>query len=109
MPNNQPITNHRASLPRVAFLCYNTINSTKQDYDMITLKIENKEVENIFLEGFDSNKEAFLSFIKDSYNKMALLNSLDRSVKQVKLQQNGELNETTLDELIDELENHTNS
>lgn len=76
---------------------------------MITLKIENKEVENIFLEGFDSNKEAFLSFIKDSYNKMNLLNSLDRSVKQAKLQQNGELNETTLDELIDELENHTNS
>jgi len=64
----------------------NTINSTKQEDDMITLKIENKEVENIFLEGFDSNKEAFLNFIKDSYNKMTLLNSLDRSVKQAKLQ-----------------------
>ncbi len=76
---------------------------------MVTLKIENQEVENIFLDGFDSNKEAFLNFIKDSYNKMNLLNSLDRSVKQAKLQQNGELSETTLDELIDELENHTNS
>ncbi len=76
---------------------------------MVTLKIENQEVENIFLDGFDSNKEAFLNFIKDSYDKMTLLNSLDRSVKQAKLQQNGELSETTLDELIDELENHTNS
>ena len=75
---------------------------------MVTLKIENQEVENIFLDGFDSNKEAFLNFIKDSYNKMNLLKSLDRSVKQAKLQQNGELSETTLDELIDELENHTN-
>ena len=76
---------------------------------MVTLKIENEEVENIFLDGLDSNKEAFLNFIKDSYNKMNLLNSLDKSVKQAKLQQNGELSETTLDELIDELENHTNS
>jgi hypothetical protein len=76
---------------------------------MVTLKIENQEVENIFLDGFDSNKEAFLNFIKDSYDKMTLLNSLDRSVKQAKLQQNGELSETTLDELIDELENHSNS
>ena len=76
---------------------------------MVILKIENPEVENIFLDGFDSNKEAFLNFIKDSYNKMNLLNSLDRSVKQAKLQQNGELSETTLDELINELENNTNS
>jgi len=76
---------------------------------MVTLKIENQEVENIFLDGFDSNKEAFLNFIKDSYDKMTLLNSLDRSVKQAKLQQNGELSETTLDELIDELENYTNT
>lgn len=76
---------------------------------MVTLKIENQEVENIFLDGFDSNKEAFLNFIKDSYNRMNLLKSLDRSVKQAKLQQNGELSETTLDELIDELENHTKS
>ncbi len=76
---------------------------------MVTLKIENQEVENIFLDEFDSNKEAFLNFIRDSYNKMTLLNSLDRSVKQAKLQQNGELSETTLDELIDELENNTNT
>ena len=76
---------------------------------MVRLEIENQEVENIFLDGFDSNKEAFLNFIKDSYDKMMLMNSLDKSIKQVKLQQNGELSETTLDALIDELENHTNS
>ena len=76
---------------------------------MVTLKIENQEVENIFLDGFGSNKEAFLNFIKDSYDKMTLLSSLDRSAKQAILQQNGELSETTLDELIDELENHTNT
>ena len=76
---------------------------------MVRLEIENQEVENIFLDGFDSNKEAFLNFIKESYDKMMLMNSLDKSIKQAKLQQNGELSETTLDELIDELENHTNS
>ena len=42
---------------------------------MVTLKIENKEVENIFLDGFASNKEASLNFIKDSYDKMTLLSS----------------------------------
>ncbi|MDO8454000.1 MAG: hypothetical protein Q7S59_05470 [Sulfurimonas sp.] len=51
---------------------------------MLTLKIQNPEIENIFLEGFQSNKEMFFEFVKDSYNKMVLLHSFDNSVKQVK-------------------------
>ncbi len=76
---------------------------------MVTLKIENPEIENIFIDGFSSNKEEFFNFIKDSYNKMTTLNSFDKSIKQAKLQENGELEETTLDELINDLENSSNS
>ena len=53
---------------------------------MLTLKIQNPEIENIFLEGFQSNKEKFFEFVQESYNKMMLLNSLDKSIKQAKLQ-----------------------
>ena len=43
---------------------------------MLTLKIQNPEIETIFLEGFNSNKEMFFDFVKENYNKMILLNSL---------------------------------
>jgi hypothetical protein len=76
---------------------------------MITLKIENPEIESIFLDGFDSNKEAFFNFVKESYNKMILLNSLDKSVKQAQLQNTGELEELSLDALIDDVKNSTDS
>ena len=76
---------------------------------MLTLKIQNPEIENIFLEGFHSNKEMFLEFVKDSYNKMVLLDNLDKSIKQAKLQNSGELDEMTLDDLIDELKNSSDS
>ncbi|MGM0609444.1 MAG: hypothetical protein ACQESP_13630 [Candidatus Muiribacteriota bacterium] len=76
---------------------------------MLTLKIENPEIEKIFLDGFDSNKEKFFEFIQQSYQKNLLLHSLDKSIKQVKLQQNGELPQTSLQELIDELENNTHT
>jgi len=42
---------------------------------MLTLKIQNPEIETIFLEGFNSNKEMFFEFVKVNYNKMILLNS----------------------------------
>jgi len=70
---------------------------------MLSLKIENPKVEEIFLEGFSSDKESFFQFIIDSYEKQKFLSSLDRSCKQAILQQNGELEETTLQDLIDEL------
>jgi len=76
---------------------------------MLTLKIENPEIEKIFLEGFQSNKESFYSFIQSNYHKMLLLKSLDTSCKQAKLQENGELETLSLDDLIDELNNHSNS
>ena len=76
---------------------------------MLTLKIENPEIETIFLEGFNSNKEKFFEFIQENYQKMLLLESLDKSIKQAKLQESGELKESSLDELIDELKNNSHT
>ena len=76
---------------------------------MLTLKIENKEIENIFLDGFNSNKEAFLKFIGDSYQNMTTLNSFDKSIKQALLQKNGELDNISFDSMIDELNDNTNT
>jgi hypothetical protein len=36
---------------------------------MITLEINNPNVESIFLEGFNANKEKFLEFIQNSYDR----------------------------------------
>lgn len=76
---------------------------------MLTLEINNPNIENIFLEGFNSNKEKFLEFIQNSYQHMQLMESFERSVRQAKLQENGELEELSLDELIDELKNSSNA
>lgn len=70
---------------------------------MLSLKIENPKVEEIFLEGFGSDKASFYKFIIDAYEKQKFLASLDKSCKQAIFQQNGELEESTLQELIDEL------
>jgi len=53
---------------------------------MITLKIDNKYVENIFLNEFHSNKEKFLEFIQNSYEKMNAtksLNNVDSDLRQL--------------------------
>jgi len=44
---------------------------------MITLKIENEKVENIFLNEFHSNREKFFEFIQNSYEKMKATNNQD--------------------------------
>jgi len=36
---------------------------------MLTLEINNPNVESIFLEGFNANKEKFLEFIQSSYDR----------------------------------------
>ena len=36
---------------------------------MLTLKIENKKIEHIFLNEFHSNREKFFEFIQSSYEK----------------------------------------
>jgi hypothetical protein len=76
---------------------------------MIALKIENPRIEEIFLEGFGSDKESFFRFIIDAYEKKKFLDGLDRACKQAILQQDGELEERTLQELIDELEDINHS
>jgi hypothetical protein len=72
---------------------------------MLSLKVENQKIEEIFLEGFGSDKESFFKFIIDAYERQRFLNSLDKSCKQAILQQSGELEETTLQDLTDELQN----
>jgi hypothetical protein len=64
---------------------------------MLTLQINNPSIENIFLEGFNSNKEKFLEFIQHSYQNMMLRESFERSVRQAKLQESGELEELSED------------
>lgn len=44
---------------------------------MITLQIDNSEVENIFVEGFQSNKEKFLDFIQNAYTQKASLEAYE--------------------------------
>ncbi len=44
---------------------------------MLTLQIDNREIEDIFVEGFQSNKEKFLTFIKNSYEKKASLEAYE--------------------------------
>ena len=44
---------------------------------MLTLQIDNHEIENIFVEGFQSNKEKFLTFIQSSYAKRASLEAYE--------------------------------
>jgi len=76
---------------------------------MLLLQINNPNIETIFLEGFNSNKEKFFEFIQYSYNNMRLKESFERSVRQATLQESGELKDISLDELIDELKNSSNS
>ena len=75
---------------------------------MLVLQV-NQDIEKIFLEGFNSDKELFFEFIKNSYHKMLILNSFDRSLKQMQLQENNELEDISFDGLIDEIKNNTNT
>ncbi|HIP61207.1 MAG TPA: hypothetical protein EYG98_01480 [Sulfurovum sp.] len=49
---------------------------------MLTLRIDNNEVENIFIEGFNSNKEKFLAFIQNSYQKREELQAFEADREQ---------------------------
>jgi len=54
---------------------------------MITLKIENEKVENIFLNEFHSNREKFFEFIQTSYDKMKTSNQDDSNLDLIKSQE----------------------
>ncbi len=41
---------------------------------MLSLTIENKNIENIFLEEFHSDKKKFFEFIESSFNKLKINN-----------------------------------
>ncbi|MEA1983703.1 MAG: hypothetical protein U9N39_09170 [Campylobacterota bacterium] len=51
---------------------------------MITLKIENEKVENIFLNEFHSNREKFFEFIQNSYDSMK---TVSHNTNLIKLQE----------------------
>ncbi|MBT5935153.1 hypothetical protein [Sulfurimonas sp.] len=76
---------------------------------MLTLKIQNPEIETIFLDGFNSNTDKFFDFVTESYNKMILLRSFEKSIEQAKLQNAQELDEISLDDLITDVKNSTNT
>jgi len=46
---------------------------------MLTLKIDNSEIEKIFTEGFESNKDKFFNFIKNSYKQKISLQSFEEN------------------------------
>jgi len=76
---------------------------------MLSLKIDNSDIEKIFLHDFNSDKERFFEFIVQSYNKNKMLEGFKKSLNQAKLQDNGELENILLEDLIDELENSSNT
>ena len=47
---------------------------------MLTLNIENKKVEEIFLNEFHSNKDKFFEFIQNSYEKLKTNDNQDDSI-----------------------------
>ena len=49
---------------------------------MMTLQIDNREVENIFVEGFQSNKEKFLAFIQNAYTQKASFSAYESDKKR---------------------------
>jgi len=54
---------------------------------MIILKIENKKVESIFLNEFQSNREKFFEFIQNSYDKMKTNNQDNSNMDLIKSQE----------------------
>jgi len=70
---------------------------------MISIRVEGPKVEKIFFDGFARDKESFFEVIVDAYERQQFLNSLDKSCKQAIMQHNGEIEESTLQDLINEL------
>ena len=54
-------------------------------------------------------KYFLFEFVKENYNKMLLLKSLEKSIQQAKLQNSQELDEISLDDLIADVKNSTDS
>ncbi len=73
---------------------------------MLTLKIENEKVENIFLNEFNSNKDKFFEFIQSSYEKIKITNNQDKLDNDLIKAQEISMSKTwnnDLDEAWDEL------
>ena len=66
-------------------MCYNNI--IRKDFFMITLKIENENIEKIFLNEFHSNKEKFFEFIQSSYDKVKDIGMQNDDSDLIKMQE----------------------
>jgi hypothetical protein len=75
---------------------------------MLTLQIDNSEIETIFTEAFDSNKEKFLDFIKNSYAQKASLEAYtedkERFIKTYKSMKNSSMKMYTEGEAEQEID-----
>ena len=75
---------------------------------MLTLQIDNHEIENIFVEGFQSNKEKFLTFIKNAYEQKTSLEAYEadkeRFMKTYKGMKNGSMKMFSEDEAQKEID-----
>ncbi len=62
---------------------------------MLTLQINNSEVESIFQDGFNGNKEKFLEFIQNSYRKVETIKAFEedrrRFLETYKSMKNGSM------------------
>jgi len=75
---------------------------------MLTLQIDNSEIETIFAEAFESNKEKFLDFIKSSYAQKASLEAYiedkERFMQTYKSMKNGSMKMYTEHEAEQEID-----
>ena len=71
---------------------------------MLTIHIDNIDIENIFVEGFNSNKEKFLAFIKSSYEKKETLEAFQED-KERFLSTYDAMKNSTMEMISDEISN----
>jgi hypothetical protein len=80
---------------------------------MLTLNIDNHEVENIFVKGFNGNKEKFLEFIQNSYQKKETLEAFqedkERFLATYNAMQKGTMNMVSDNEANQEIDTFLNT
>jgi len=73
---------------------------------MLTLQIQNPEIEEIFKTDFFGNQENFISFFLQKYREEKFYKSFDKSCKEAKENIENKTSGKTLDELINELDDN---
>jgi len=80
---------------------------------MLTLHIDNNDIENIFIKGFNSNKEKFLDFIQKSYQKKESLEAFqedkERFLSTYSAMQNGTMEMLSQNDANSEIDTFLNT